>query len=284
MAGAGAEVEIHWHTLPGAGRSVVEREIIDLAARFPHTPVPNFVGNAVRFVAFLAVRLANAQGERALAILAVVVVSEIGLDFARKEEFVGRRQNAQRSSARFEDRQPVASANPNRVAIHGSAEAVLLPRPGQDRATPRASGSERETFQPADVLVSHRRLVGLGDHLLAQQVRSAIHGEQQAPLENTQVDAIERDLQASSFRGHLASAGMKAGPGAADFPGRARQIHVCAGASGHHQRRVPEGIPLFPIHHFGRKRDAQLAQRRHLLFGEAALAAGHLEFRSQIAA
>src|SRR5207248_6017842 len=49
-------------------------------------------------------------------------------------------------------------------------------------------------------------------------------------------------------------------------------------------RRVPEGVPLFPIDQLGCESDFELTKRLHLLFRQTAHAAGHLELGRKIVA
>ena len=57
------QVEIHRHALHGSRRRVVQREVVQLAARFPHPPRPDLVREPVRLVPDFAVRLPHADRE-----------------------------------------------------------------------------------------------------------------------------------------------------------------------------------------------------------------------------
>ncbi len=124
---AGIQVEIYRHPLHGTRWGVVESEILLEFARLRDAPLPYGIGHAVRLERFLAVGLPHAHGERGVAVLAVIIVSQIGFHFARKEELVGRRENRYRSGAAFHHREPIARLEHHRVGIDFAAEQVVLP-------------------------------------------------------------------------------------------------------------------------------------------------------------
>ena len=194
------------------------------------------------------------------------------------------REDRERAAAGFENRQAVARAQAHGILVDGAAEAVVLPAargiaPHQPRVVVHA-----EALQSADVFVRHRGLRRRGHHFLAQQVGAAINGVLERAGEDAGRESRERDLQARALRLHLAGAGVVSGPGAADLVRLTRQIEVGAVASRDHERRIPEGVPLFALDHFGRQRDAEFAQRRHLLLREAPHAAGNLKLGGEVRA
>ena len=89
-------------------------------------------------------------------------------------------------------------------------------------------------------------------------------------------------FQPRSLGLHLAAGRLVFRPDFANFFRLPGQIHVRARAAGNHQRRVPERVPLFPLHHLWRELHIQLFQRCDLLLGEPSDTAGDLEFGSQI--
>src|SRR5437870_1244149 len=82
------QVEINGHALPRSRRSVIKSEVPEIVARLALAPLPHFVGHSVWPILLFVVGLPHAYGERIIAVLAVPHVTEIQLDFARKEKFV----------------------------------------------------------------------------------------------------------------------------------------------------------------------------------------------------
>ena len=71
--------EVHRHALHRSRRRVVQREVLDVLLHF------------------FAVGLTNAHAELGVAVLSVPDVPEVGIDFAREEEHVRRRERRDRS-------------------------------------------------------------------------------------------------------------------------------------------------------------------------------------------
>src|SRR5262249_11566160 len=85
------EVEIHRHPLLGSRRGIIKSKVVEVTSGFVDPAIPYRIGYAPRLCPDLAIRLTRADGEGGIAILAVVDISKIGLDFPRPKELVGRR-------------------------------------------------------------------------------------------------------------------------------------------------------------------------------------------------
>src|ERR1035437_3683688 len=115
-----------------------------------------------------------------------------------------------------------------------------------------------------------------------QQVGAAVHVVLERAGENTRVQTREAHLQPRAHGLHLAARRLVFGPYLANLLRLPGQIQVGSRAAGNHQWRVPERVPLFPLHHARRKFDMQLFQRGNLLLGKPSDAAGDFEFGGQI--
>ena len=132
LAGSGADVEEHRHPLPGAGPRAVEREV--LAGVF------GAAADRVRLLFLLG--LADADRERRRTVLAIPVVAEVELGFARPEEAVRRRERGDRAAGPFGDDQAVARLQRHRRRRSSRRRAGSPARCSTCRATPRATSAE----------------------------------------------------------------------------------------------------------------------------------------------
>src|ERR1022692_1040086 len=278
------QVKVDGHPLHSARGRVVEREVLLELARLGDAALPDGVGLTVRLEGFLAIGLAHSHGEIGFAVLAVVVIAEVGFHFARKEEFVGCGKGGHRAGAAFHNHHAAARLQRHGVAVDVAAKKVVLPAAGD--IAPHQAGivADGEPFQPGDELISHGGSVGLGNHLLAKQVGAAVNGVAQAAREEAERDAGEVGFQAAAIGIDLAAGDLKRSPGALDLFGFAGQIdgRVGTGAPGDVQRGVPERKPFLTLDDFGREH-AQLTQWYLLLGGDAPPAGGHLVFGGEVA-
>src|SRR5450759_1652581 len=274
--------KIDGHALHGSGRRIVERKVSQFAARFADAAGPYFVGYSIRLVTHFPIRLPHPDSEGVFAVLPVIHIAEIGLDFARKEKLVGGRQESQGAAIRLQNAQAVSRTQAHRFPIDRSTKSILLPRPRRVPPDDAATVGDRKPLQPANILISHRGLAGLGDGLLPQQVGAAVHGVLERAGENTRVQTREAHLQPRAHGLHPAARRLVFGPYLANLLRLPGQIQVGSRAAGNHQWRVPERVPLFPLHHARRKFDMQLFQRANLLLREPSDAAGDFEFGGQI--
>jgi hypothetical protein len=213
----GIQVIIDRHALPGSGRRIIEREIVNIVTRLTRAPLPLLVGYPKRLIRFFAVRLPDSHCESAVAGLAVVHESQVRFNFPREEEFVRWREEAQRSAFRLHDAEAVAGFQRHGVLVDVASEAVLLPGAGgiaPDDARVIPGG---KTLQSGQVFVGHGLLLGLGDSFLAQQVGAVVDREAELSRKDAQFQAGEGNFQPRPVGFHLAGVGMVGGPGAADF-------------------------------------------------------------------
>src|SRR5919198_2483050 len=104
LSGFGAHVEIHRHPLPGAWTRAVQREVL--------SPIFGTVALPRRILFTLG--LADAERERAVAVLAIPVVAKVELGLARPEEGVRRRERGDRSTAGLGGDDPVCRLQRNK--------------------------------------------------------------------------------------------------------------------------------------------------------------------------
>jgi len=146
---AGIQIKVDRHPLQSARGSVVEGEVFFKLARLRHAVLPHGVAHTVGFEGFLAIGLAHSDGETRLAILAVVVVPEVGFHFARKKELVGCREDGHRAGRAFDNGHAAARLQRHRVGVHVAAEQVVLPAAGDIAPYQASIGADVETFRPA---------------------------------------------------------------------------------------------------------------------------------------
>src|SRR5947208_9913965 len=139
-AGAGAQIKIDRHALPGSRRCIVQSVVVCLRPRFGDTPMPNFVREAVGVVTLSMIRLPHTDGKRVFAILAIIHVTQVHFIFTGKKELVRRREKSERSASGLDNAQTIARAQPHEIGgVRSAAEVVLLPRPR--RVPPSAAGA-----------------------------------------------------------------------------------------------------------------------------------------------
>ena len=278
-----AQIPVDRHALQRSRGRVVQRLVIAIAARAVRLPLPHRVGDTVRLVALLALRLPHPRRKAALAILSIPHVPLVQLDFARPEKAVRGREDRQRPRAGFQHRDPAARPQRHPIHICRAAELIPLPHPRDVLPAHARTFGEREPAQPRVVLVRHRGLRRLRDRLLAQQVRPAIHGEAQFAAEDARGQPGKCHFDARAVGAHTAAGGVILGPCPPDLFGLARQVQVAAERARNLQRRIPERVPLFALDQLRRERDSERLQRIDLLLREAPHAAGDLELRRQVA-
>ena len=83
----------------------------------------------------------------------------------------------------------------HRVVVHRASEGVPLPAPRRVAPDDLCVIGNREALQPAVVLVGHRRLHRLGDRLLPEQVRAAVHRVLQRPGKAPRLEPRKVHLQ-----------------------------------------------------------------------------------------
>ena len=188
----GRDQVVHRHALHRAGRRVVQREVLDVLLHF------------------LALGLADAHAELRVSVFPVPDVSEVGVDFAREEEHVRRREGGDRSIfSTAGDEHAVLRLHRHARVVLEAAELILLRIAAAiaPRHTRREGG--REPFQAAFVLVCDRLLVGLRDRFHAKQVRPAVRREPQASRENAHRQSGEVDLDSRAVGGDAARARLE---------------------------------------------------------------------------
>ena len=205
LAGVRARVEVHAHLLHGAGRRVVEREILRVARLF------------------LALGHADAEAEPAIGVLPVPRVAQVRVLLAREEEGVRRRKRHERAASRFRGDQSVLRFHARQRRVDEAAEPVLLRAAAG--VAPRDARRQigRQPFQARVVLVRDPFFVRRGCRIHADQVRALVHRELQIAGEDPHRQSGEGDDQARAVRLHAARRRMKRRVGAADLRGRARR-------------------------------------------------------------
>ena len=215
-------------------------------------------------------------------VLAIVHIAEIDLILAREEELVRRGKDRQRPLRRIQNLQAVPRPQIHRLRVRRSAKLVLLPvlrRVAPDQLRILAN---RKALQPGLVDVCHRRLLGAGNRLLPQQVRAFIGGELEIAGKDPQRQAVEGYTHPVAVRDYLARVRVVADLRPANLARVPRRsLHTVAAR--HHQRSVPEGVPLSLVLSL-RRVDAQLLHHPHLRRRDAALSGGHLKVRRQVPA
>src|SRR5262249_27945945 len=195
-----------------------------------------------------------------LAVFAVVVVAEDLVRLARAVEGVRRRKRGNRPAGEIGGNQPVAAPHRRRLAIDQSAEALILPAPGETAPGDARAGLNGQALQSGVVLVGDVVAIGLGDHYLTNQVGSLEDVELQTSGEDAERHAWEGDLEARAVGLHLARRARVGGCRARNLIGRARQSFLLEetvhrrdrrgvrrrplAAALDVERRIPERLPL----------------------------------------
>src|SRR6185312_6342107 len=231
-----------------------------------------------------------------LGILPIPDVTEIRLDLTREEEAVRWRKCGDRCALSFRNQDAVPGLQPYAVLVADSAEAILLGFVGGVPPSNARRQIRRESVETGVVLISDRGFVGLRNRFHPQQSRAGIDGEAQVPRKDSHGHAGEGDLKSCTIGFQPAASsvvGCRRAPYLLRLARQARIPRVAfawrggAGArrcARHQQWRIPEHLPLLALYQFGRDFLVQfLRQRRELLIGDAADAAGNLKFRHQIA-
>ena len=169
------------------------------------------------------------------------------------------------------------------------------------RVVPRHARRQvgRESLEPRFILISDPRLVRPGDGIHPQQVGAAIRGEAQTAREDAHRETGERHLEARAVGFHAARRRIEGRARAPNVRGRSCRAEIARrgrrrsgrtpplrlahfGTVGHHERRVPEGIPAILVDDLLRDLDAGVAQRLRLLLGHAPDAARDAIFGRQV--
>jgi len=267
LARVGARVHIHAHVLQGAGRRVVEREIVDLATQRR----------------LFVLSLAHAHAELLVGVLPVPHVSQVLVNLARPEELVRRRECRDRSAFAFGDEHAVLRLQRHDRVVLDAAELVLLGAvTGIPPHHPRQHVG-RKTLQAGVVLVGDELFVGLRDRIHPDQVGTAIHGELQAARKNPHRQPGEIHLEPRAIGLHAAAGDVERRIGTANLLGRARQRRILGAAHARHfERRVMECEPPVLGHHFRRQRDARGRQRPDMVARHPAEPADDVVLRQQV--
>ena len=162
-----AHVEVDGHALPRARPRAEQREV--LVAVLGAAPL--------LFGTLFAFRLAHAKGKRRRPVLAVPVVAEVVARLARPEERVRGRERGNRPGARFGDDDAIAGLERDRRLVRRAPEMVVLPEIGDAAPQHARRVVNRQARESRVVFVRDRRLVGLRDDFLADEIRAAIHRE-----------------------------------------------------------------------------------------------------------
>ena len=186
LARVGAHVEIHAHLLYGAGRRIVEGEIL----------------HVLRILFTLG--HADADAEPAFGVLPVPHVAEIRVLLTREEERVRRGERAQAAAAGFGHDETVLRLHTRQRLVDQAAELVRLRMtagitPGDARREIR-----RKSLQAGVVFVGNPWFAGPGRRVHPQQVRALVNGELQVAGEYPERQAGERHDQARAVGLHAA--------------------------------------------------------------------------------
>ena len=159
---------VHRHALHRARRCVVQREVLDVLLHL------------------FAFGLTDAHAELRVTVLAVPDVSEVGIDFAREEEHVRRRERRDRSIfSTARDEHAVLRLHRHARIVLEAAELILLRIAAAIAPRHARREGRREPFQAAFIFIGDRLLVGLRDRFHAKQIRAAVRGEPQASREDS---------------------------------------------------------------------------------------------------
>ena len=211
-----------------------------------------------------------------------------------------RGEGGQRPAFAFRDEHAILRANGDPVLVGDASELVLLGvatgvAPGDSRQQRRG-----EPFQAGLVLVRDGLLVSAGDRFHAEQVRAAIAGEAQASREDAHRQSGERHLEPRAVGLHSARSRRERRGGPANLLGIARcavdstDAAARAGRAAspvdtrgwrrrrHHERRIPEGVPLVLLDHLRRDLDPEVFERLSLLRRHAPHAADDVVLRRQV--
>src|SRR5262249_32295215 len=102
----------------------------------------------------------------------------------------------------------VGAPHRRRIAIDRTTELLILPASGQVAPYDARRSLNRKPLEPGVVLVGDRVALGLRNHDLTNQIDSFEDVVLEAPLEDAERHARERDLDPCAVGLHLAAAGL----------------------------------------------------------------------------
>src|SRR5580692_9916528 len=207
LSGFVANVEIHWHALPRSRSRALQRET------FP--PVSGASASNSRIC--LALGLPDSEREPRGAILAVPVVSKVDSQFARPEESMRRRECCDGTPINVCDHHTIARSYDGLLFVRGALECIVLPVVGNVVPHDPRPRSDLQPVKARIVLVGHRGLLGLRNHLLTNQVRALVDRVLQLPGKDAKLHAWERYFDARPVGIHVATRGQKGGGSAIDL-------------------------------------------------------------------
>src|SRR5581483_7336638 len=227
--------------------------------------------------------------------LAVPVVSEVVIDFARPKEVMDRRKYGDRSASCCGHYNAISGLQSNRFFVDRAAELAILPV--VRRVAPYDSRTRRDgdPFDAGIVLIGRRALLSSSRDLLSEQIGPFVHRVLQAARADPELHAGKQHFEPLAVRFHAASLYVEAGgsaanllwfarqPGLSGYPLRGRRrAMVRRLVSWHSQGRVPERLPAILIEDLRGNFDAENLQRLKLLIGHAPQPRNHFEFRRQV--
>src|SRR4029077_6521376 len=139
-------------------------------------------------VLVVPLRLADAERERGVAVLAIPDVSEVVRDLARPEKCMRRWEHREGTRGASLDRQEaIARLHRHLAFIPRAAELIVLPCVGDVAPYSARRASDGEPLDPRVVLVGNGALVGFRDRFLTNQVGAFVDRVLEAPRKDAEL-------------------------------------------------------------------------------------------------